>query len=72
MFHGTYSTPSADHQHVNVFEEPMTQENRWPTKRENDFQIRNFEFSSGERLDDLRLHYATLGHGTGRFGRFDQ
>ena len=39
----------------------MTQENRWPTKRENDFWIKNFEFSSGERLDELRLHYVTLG-----------
>lgn len=33
----------------------------WPNQQEDDFVIRNFRFGSGETLDELRLHYLTLG-----------
>ncbi|MGZ8406977.1 MAG: alpha/beta fold hydrolase, partial [Caulobacteraceae bacterium] len=32
----------------------------WPTS-EGDFVVRDFRFTSGERLPELRLHYTTLG-----------
>src|SRR5213596_3796297 len=34
---------------------------RWPHYREDDFIIRNFAFTSGEVLPELRLHYRTIG-----------
>jgi homoserine O-acetyltransferase len=33
----------------------------YPTPTEGDFTIRNFRFTSGETLPELRLHYRTLG-----------
>ncbi len=33
----------------------------YPTPTEGDFTIRNFKFTSGETLPELRLHYRTLG-----------
>jgi homoserine O-acetyltransferase len=39
---------------------PAATQSRWAT-READFMIRDFRFSSGERLDRLRIHYTTLG-----------
>lgn len=33
----------------------------YPTPRESDFQIQNFEFASGEVLSELNLHYTTIG-----------
>lgn len=33
----------------------------WPNQREADFVLRDFRFSSGESLAELRLHYLTLG-----------
>jgi homoserine O-acetyltransferase len=32
-----------------------------PTPLEGDYQVKNFTFASGEKLDNLNLHYATLG-----------
>src|SRR5438045_10403 len=32
-----------------------------PVPRDGDFVLRDFAFDSGERLPELRLHYATLG-----------
>ena len=34
---------------------------RWPHYREDDFIIRDFAFTSGEVLPELRLHYRTMG-----------
>jgi len=34
---------------------------KWPNYREGDFVIRNYVFSSGESLAELRLHWRTLG-----------
>jgi homoserine O-acetyltransferase len=61
-----------------------TPEVRWQTE-EHDFSARNVTFGSGERLEEVRIHYATLGrphrtrrqidnavlllHGTGGSGR---
>ena len=39
----------------------MTHEDRWPEPQERDFRIENFRFGGGEVLDELRLHYKTLG-----------
>ena len=39
----------------------MTQEADWPNRQEDDYTIANFRFASGEVLDELRLHYMTLG-----------
>ena len=39
----------------------MSQENSWPNQQEGNFTIANFEFGSGEVLDELTLHYMTLG-----------
>ena len=39
----------------------MTDKDRWPERQERDFRIANFRFGSGEVLDELRLHYKTLG-----------
>src|ERR1041385_2450777 len=33
----------------------------YPPPTENDYSIRNFKFSSGETLPELRIHYRTLG-----------
>ena len=33
----------------------------WPGQTEGDFTIRDFQFKSGESLDELRIHYMTLG-----------
>lgn len=33
----------------------------WPAQTEGDFVIRNFRFTSGETLAELKLHYTTLG-----------
>lgn len=33
----------------------------YPTPREGDFEIENFEFASGEILPELNLHYTTIG-----------
>ena len=52
----------------------------YPAPVESDFTIRNFKFRSGETIDELRLHYTTLGslrgdnavlilHGTGGTGK---
>ena len=52
----------------------------YPAPKESDFVIRDFQFSSGEVLPELRLHYRTLGtpdgnnavlilHGTGGSGK---
>ena len=34
---------------------------KYPAPVEGDFLIRDFRFQSGERLDELRLHYTTIG-----------
>jgi homoserine O-acetyltransferase len=34
----------------------------YPTPTEGDYVIRNFTFTSGEMLPELRIHYRTLGH----------
>ena len=52
----------------------------YPAPTESDFVIHNFRFKSGETLDELKLHYTTLGtlrgdnavlvlHGTGGSGK---
>jgi homoserine O-acetyltransferase len=52
----------------------------YPPPTESDFAIRNFRFKSGETLDEVKLHYTTLGslrgdnavlilHGTGGTGK---
>src|SRR5437667_8952318 len=33
----------------------------YPTPTEGDFTIRNFKFTAGETLPELRLHYRTIG-----------
>lgn len=33
----------------------------WPEPREGDFMINNFQFNDGQSLQELRLHYRTLG-----------
>ena len=33
----------------------------YPAPRDGDFIVKNFQFKSGERLPELKLHYATLG-----------
>src|ERR1700757_3031810 len=33
----------------------------WPTPQEGDFVVHNFAFRSGEKLPEVRIHYATLG-----------
>jgi homoserine O-acetyltransferase len=33
----------------------------YPSPKEGDFTVKNFKFKSGETLDSLRLHYATVG-----------
>jgi homoserine O-acetyltransferase len=33
----------------------------WPTPTEGDYTIRNFKFTTGETLPELRIHYRTLG-----------
>lgn len=33
----------------------------WPNQREADFVLKDFRFSSGETLPELRIHYLTLG-----------
>ena len=33
----------------------------WPSYREGDFVIKGYEFTSGESLPELNLHYRTLG-----------
>lgn len=33
----------------------------YPAPKEGDFTVKNFKFKSGETLDTLRLHYATIG-----------
>jgi len=33
----------------------------YPTPVERDFELRNFQFSNGEKLAELRIHYRTLG-----------
>ena len=40
---------------------PAPQTAGWPEPREGDFTLREFQFRSGEKLPELRLHYATLG-----------
>ena len=37
------------------------EQTRWPNYRESDFVIKDYVFSSGERLPELKLHYRTLG-----------
>jgi homoserine O-acetyltransferase len=39
----------------------LMSETRWPDQRESDYLIPGFRFGSGEVLDQLRLHYLTLG-----------
>src|SRR5262245_4084198 len=34
---------------------------QYPTPSEGDFDISNFQFASGETLQQLRLHYSTMG-----------
>src|ERR1700682_5361471 len=52
----------------------------YPAPTESDFVIHNYQFNSGEKLADLKLHYTTIGtlkgnnavlimHGTGGTGR---
>jgi len=42
----------------------------YPAPTENDYTIRNFKFSSGETLGELRIHYRTIGQPEkGRDGR---
>jgi homoserine O-acetyltransferase len=33
----------------------------WPNQREGDFIIKDYRFASGETLNELRIHYTTLG-----------
>ncbi len=40
---------------------PMPQGNPWTNRHDHDFLIPNFRFANGEFLDQLRLHYTTLG-----------
>lgn len=39
----------------------MANETTWPGFQEGEFTIPDFAFASGETLDELRLHYVTLG-----------
>ncbi len=41
----------------------------YPAPREGDFLIRDFEFKSGERLWEVRMHYATLGEARREAGK---
>ena len=38
-----------------------TKEAAWPNQREGDFIIKDYRFTSGETLPELRIHYTTLG-----------
>ena len=40
---------------------PCVAESTWPNQREGDFLLTNFQFSDGEILPELRLHYTILG-----------
>ena len=33
----------------------------WPNYREDDFAVKNYTFSGGERLSEVKIHYRTLG-----------
>jgi homoserine O-acetyltransferase len=33
----------------------------WPAPKEGDYSIRDFQFESGDKLSELRMHYRTLG-----------
>ena len=35
----------------------------YPAPAESDYAIRDFKFTSGETLPELRIHYRTLGNG---------
>ena len=54
------STAAAQPPAVGVRAAPPPQPARWPT-REGDYVARDFRFSDGEALAQLRLHYTTLG-----------
>ena len=41
--------------------EPAPAQTSWPNQREGDFIIKDFKFTSGETLPELKLHYTTLG-----------
>ena len=43
-----------------VFASSNAQE-KYPTPKEGDYRIQNFEFKSGEKMENLKLHYATIG-----------
>ena len=40
---------------------PFAARSPWPTLAEGDASLGNFDFDSGERLEELRIHYRTLG-----------
>src|SRR5438874_2875513 len=44
-----------------IFAASMVSAADYPTPTEGDFTIRDFKFTSGEALPELRIHYRTLG-----------
>ena len=40
---------------------PAAAEAAWPNQKDGDFIIKDFRFTSGETLPELKIHYTTLG-----------